>query len=452
MKNILVICGALFLLSATADAVEPLDFDTALQRALEGDHRIKEREHYVKAARALKDEANGSDDWIVGLNTFVGLTTQVDGGFYDDAGESCSSSCSSRSDNTDINGLTPWFNLQLSLIKPLYTFGKVENYAKAAEGNIALKQGDVALRRNETTLEVSKAYYGYLAARDTRKLLADIDKRLQSAVDLLEEWLNEGREDVKQSDLYALKAGQSLVLGYQAQARALEKVGEAGLRMLTQWPAEEPLLLLERRIRPLPLPMYSLAELQQQALAQRPEIAQVSAGLKARKALVAAKKSDGMPNIYAGIVAGAAYSPGRDQLDNPHVYDPFNYEGATPVIGLKWDFSTGVQPARVAQAQAELDATLELAAFARQGIPFQVAESYYQVQGYSEMVASFEQSSRSARRWMIASYVDFEAGIEKSEKIMSALQTYVLVHSQYLQTVYEYNMQVKKLAVVSGEQ
>lgn len=451
-RTLIFLCGFVLLLVTGVAVSEPLDFEQILERALSTDNRIKEREHYVTAARARKDEASGSDDLLISLNTFVGLTPRVDGGLYGEDNVGCSGSdCVSRGDNRDIGGITPWFNLQLSLIKPLYTFGKIENYERAAEGNIALKQGDVAIQRGQTTLDVSRAYYGYLAARDTRKLMLDASNRLQSASRLVETWLAEESGEAKQSDVHALKAGYALAQGYLAKASALENVAMAGLRTLTQWPSDEPLTLLERRIRPLPKPSLLLPELQQQALERRPEMGQVEAGLLVRKALVEAKKSEGKPNIYAGILAGAAYSPGRDQLNNPHIYDPFNYEAATPVLGLQWAFSYGAQPARVAQAQAELDATLSIAAFARQGIPFQVAESYHQVQGYSDMVASLEQAARESRRWMVSSYADFEAGLEKADKVVTALQAYVLAYGQYLQAVYEYNMHVKKLSVVSGE-
>lgn len=449
--TVIFLCGFVSLLIASPVVSEPLDFDQVLERALNSDNRIKEREHYVTAARARKDEASGSDDLLISLNSFVGLAPRVDGGLYGEDGTGCSGDCVSRGDNRDIDGITPWFNLQLSLIKPLYTFGKIENYELAAEGNIALKQGDVAIQRGQTMLDVSKAYYGYLAARDTRKLMLDARNRLQSASQLVETWLEEESGDVKQSDLHALKAGQALAQSYFAKASALEKVAMAGLRTLTQWPDGDSLTLLERRIRPLPKPVLLLPELQQQALERRPEMGQVEAGLQARKALVEAKRSEGKPNIYAGIIAGAAYSPGRDQLNNPHIYDPFNYEAATPVLGLQWAFSYGAQPAREARAQAELDATLSLAAFARQGIPFQVAESYHQAQGHFDMVLSLEQAAREARRWMVSSYADFEAGLEKADKVVTALQAYVLAYGQYLQTVYEYNMHVKKLSVVSGE-
>ncbi|MEW5756987.1 MAG: TolC family protein [Pseudomonadota bacterium] len=448
----LIGCAALAPLAAGA---EPLSLDQAIERALHADPRVKEREHLVEAARALLQEAQGSDDLILSANTFLGLAPRTEGGFYRGGNESCdppATSCTPRGDNYEVFPVTIWSSLQFSLIKPLYTFGKIENYSEAASNNIAVKQGDVALQRGKTTLDVAKSYYGYLAARETRKLMDDVLGRVDAATGLVREWLDDGgRNDVKQSDLYALEAARGLVVGYAAKAEGLEKIAHDGLRVLTDWPAETPLELADSRIAPLAPPAAELTALQVQALKQRPEMAQVEAGLKARQALVQASEADARPNVYAGIVGSVAYTPGRDQLDNPHVYDPFNHEGATPVIGLKWDYSLGVKPARVAKAQAELDATVQLAALARKGIPFEVAESYHQVQSYHAMVGQLEASSRAARRWMIASYVDFEAGLEDAEKILTALQAYVLAYSEYLQAVFEYNMQVMKLSVVTGE-
>ena len=60
------------------------------------------------------------------------------------------------------------------------------------------------------------------------------------------------------------------------------------------------------------------------------------------------------------------------------------------------------------------------------------------------------QASRSGRRWMLASYADFEAGVEKSERVIAAFQGYALAHSDYLTTVNDYNMQVAELLRVSG--
>ena len=63
------------------------------------------------------------------------------------------------------------------MIKPLYTFGKIERYGEAAQGNIDLKRGEIRLQRGATLLDTKRAYFGFLTARDTRVFLEDMQSR-----------------------------------------------------------------------------------------------------------------------------------------------------------------------------------------------------------------------------------------------------------------------------------
>ena len=406
------------LFSASSICVaEPMTLDRALELAYEADPRIGEKSHLVTAARGLLDEAQANNGWRAELNSFVGLTTGVDGGLYEDGATSCTAGdCNLRDDLYDFDDLSLWFNAQFALIKPLHTFGKIENYSKAAEGNIVIKQADVELQRQNTRYDVSRAYYGYLTARDVRYLMEDSAKRLSGALDLVTEWLEEENGQATESDKFALTAGVALLNRYTSEAAALEKVAIGGLKVLTGIGLENKLEVVGRRIVPEPLPETSLADYKEQALENRPEMKQVEAGLNARRALVAASKSDAKPNLYAGVGGTLSYSPGRDRLDNPHIYDPFNHVAATPVIGLQWSFSGGVRDAKVKQAQAELDSLISKASFARSGIPYQVEEAFLQLHASYEQVEEMKQASINARRWMIASYTDFEAGLKKLKK------------------------------------
>ena len=49
-------------------------------------------------------------------------------------------------------------------------------------------------------------------------LLEDVAKRLDKAITLVQEWLDDGKGEVKQADLYALQSGKALLGKYQAQA------------------------------------------------------------------------------------------------------------------------------------------------------------------------------------------------------------------------------------------
>lgn len=439
--------------TSTVAAAERIDLEAAVARALAADARIAERRHLVEAARALLQEALGHRGLRYDVNAFVGIAPGVDGGFFQAPnGKSCTSlPCTPRDDLYELNdGLSPWLSVQFKIIKPLYTFGKIERYAEAAQGNVDVRRQEVRLARAEVRWDVTRAYYGYLAARDMRRLLEDVDRRIGKALRLVERWLREGEGRARQSDLHALRTGQALARRFLAQAEGVEAVALAGLKVLTGVGLDAGLEVADRVLRPLPLPAGKLSELIARALERRPEMAQLEAGLRARRALVAARKAEAKPNVYAGVVGSVSYAPNRDRLDNPYIFDPFNHAGATPVLGMKWEFASGVQPARVARAQAELEALVSKAAFAREGIPFQVAEAWHQVRAGHKAVEEMALASRSARRWLITTYADFEAGLERTERLVDAFQAYVFAHSDYLTTVHDYNLAVAHLARVTG--
>ncbi len=441
----------LLLMSPTLIAKISLSLDEAIELALSSDPRIEEKRAFVRKAEGLLDEAEGSGGFRYGVDSFLAIATGVDGGFYDGGAESCTAlPCTPRDDTYDFNdGYSLWAGLTFSIVKPLATFGRLENYQKAAQQNILIKQQDVELQRDSIRLTVVKAYYGYLAARDGRFLLEDTGKRLNSALELVNQWLDEDKGNVSLSDRYALESGIGLVQSYLADAKGIEAIAMDGLKLLTGLQSDT-IELKDRRLRPLPLPEQTVEEWVALALDNRPEFRQVEAGLSARRALVEATRADKKPIVFAGVAGSLSFAPGRDRLDNPQIHDLYNHTALSPVVGMRWEWEPGAHPARVGQAQAELEALIHKASFARQGIPFQVREQYHLVQSKFESIAAMKSSAQSARRWMIAAYTDFEAGLEEADKILTAMQVYVVAYAEYLKIVNDFNNHVFKLKSVSG--
>lgn len=429
-----------------------VDLEQAVEMALEADPRIREQAALVRAAEALVQEAEGSDDLRWDVNAFLSLAPDVEGGFYDGGGERCTATpCAPRNDLYDFDSVGLWTGLTFKLIKPLATFGKIEHYAGAARGKVAVQRGEVRKQRIDTRYDITRAYYGYLTARDSRRLLADVRQRLGKTRDLVQRWLDEDRGDVKRSDLHAVDTAAALLDKYLARAEAVEQVSLDGLKVLTGIGMDNDLAVADTGLRPVALPEGRVGEFVRRALARRPELEQLQAGLEARRELTRARQAERLPNVYTGVVGSLAYAPGRDRLDHPYITDEFNHVYAAPVLGVQWVFDSGVQPARVARARAELDALIEKNAFARQGIPFDVAEQYHQAHALYRQVQALERGSRAGRRWMISAYADFEAGMEEADTVLDAYKTYVLTHSDYLATVNDYNMQVFKLKRAAGE-
>jgi outer membrane protein TolC len=235
------------------------------------------------------------------------------------------------------------------------------------------------------------------------------------------------------------------------QGRAVEKISLDGLKVLTGVDMKSKLTVADERIEPVPFPQIDLADFQARALQDRPEMLQLEAGLRARRALVEAKKADRLPDIYAGVVGQAAYASQRDSLDNPYIQDPFNGYGVTPVVGVRWDSVFGAADARVNQAQSELEALNHKKAFAVLGIPFEVGEAYTNAEANFASQRDLAEGAAAARRWMVASLADFSAGLQGADKVAEAIRNYALTQTEYLRTIYDYNMNVAQLARMTGE-
>ena len=421
-----------------------LDLNDAIKRAHNFDPRIAEKEKLVGVARGQLQEAQGADSWIYDLNFFLGMAPKLKSNFFNPDG-------SFNSESLSFDGVTPWYNLEFRIVRPLETFGKIEEFSKAARNGIKIREWDVDLERAKIYVDVVRAYSGYLAARDIEAFLHDMKKKLQGAIEFVELSLEDGAGSATESDLHALGSGLALIDRYIAQAKGAQRVAMTGLRLVTGISTYDTLELADKRLITLPFPEESLKVLQRRAILHRPEMKQVEAGMAARRALVAAENANYNPNIYAGVGGVASIAPGRDRTDDFAVYDPFNTWGITPVVGVKWDLYAGVQDGRLSQAQAELDALIEKKAFAQLGIPFQVAEEFHEVTAHRDMIAGLKKAALESRRWMTAAYADFEAGLENSALTITALQVYVTSYGDYLRVVNDYNVHIARLWVATGE-
>lgn len=448
MKKIVSLSLSLLFAGGThAVFAQTITLDQAISMTLQADPSIKEKQELVESARALLDEVKGHNGIMVDANLFEGVAPAVHGGFYQGGAYTGSVP---RTDGPFPGGLSDWTSLEIAVIKPLYSFGKIEAYSEAAEGNIDVKKADVRLRQEEMIKKVKRAWYAYLTARDTDRLLLDVQAHLDSALQSVKSNLNSDNGQSRQSDLYALQTADGMLKKYIAQAQAVEKISMEGLRILTGTGIDGDLDVAEGSLTPVPLPDRTLADYQDRALADRPEMAQVEAGMRARRALVQAHHAELYPNLYAGVIGEANYASNRTMLNNPYVYDPFNNAGLTPVVGLKWDMEPSVLAARQAGQQAELNALTYKAQFAQAGIPFEVAEAWNKMHADYDSQIALAQGAQAGRRWMISELADFSAGLEKADKVADALKSYALIQAEYLQTVNDYNMDVAELAFVTG--
>jgi len=440
-------------LAADAGSVsEPITLKQATHMALNADPRIEEQRANVAAAKALIQKVKGEGGVRFETNLYAGLAPKAKSGVFTNGTNTCSagSDCTLRNDSYKLDsGITVSTGLTASIIMPLYTFGKLENYETAARLNSRVKDEEVSLAKGKTWLTVRRAYWGYLTARDTRRMLESVRHRVKNTAQSIKKKVDAGNG--KMSDLYALQNGLAQLDRYIAEARGVEHVALDGLKTIIGVPIAESVTVADPHIKAVSMPGDKLKKYAQEALANRPEMRMAQSGMAALRHYVTARKDERYPNIYAGLMASGQYTPGRDRINNPYIFDPLNYGMATPVVGIKWKFNPGVAAANVSEAEARLQGVVAKAQLAQQGIPFQVSEAYHRMHALKQQIAALDRAKDASKHWMISSFLDFQAGLVDGSKLAEAVKANASAQAEYFSVLNDYNMQVAKLHIATGD-
>jgi outer membrane protein TolC len=182
----------------------------------------------------------------------------------------------------------------------------------------------------------------------------------------------------------------------------------------------------------------------------RPEFIQLREGLKAKKALVNAEKSNYYPMFFIGAKASIADASNRDKLHNPFVFDEFSHSYGAVFLGLKWGIDFGITEGKVREAEAEYKKLLEKKRFADEGIPFQVRKVYYEINEAEKTTVATESAYRNAKKWLVAAVANFDMGVGEAEEIADAIEMYAMTRVDNLMSVYNEKMSHANLYYVTG--
>ena len=89
MFRFLISLSTLFIFSPV-NAQQPLSLEQAIDLALGYDPRIDEKQAFVRQAEGLLQEAEGSGGLRYSVDSYLAITTGLEGGFYEDGADSCS--------------------------------------------------------------------------------------------------------------------------------------------------------------------------------------------------------------------------------------------------------------------------------------------------------------------------------------------------------------------------
>lgn len=396
---------------------------------------IKAARAKLTFTRAQLDEAHAAPFSIFKLSGGVGVAPELRG----------TAAYSPDNDVSLSSGVALAWRINLEGVLPLWTFGKIGNLWDAAEANVKVHEAGVEKERDLVRLEVRRAYYGLLLARDGKLLLADVKKTLEDGEKSLQSKVEEGEADVL--DLYKLQTFAAELDVRQAEATKWESVALAGLRFYTG--------VADFDVPDVPLapPAHDLLAVDDYlgaAEKYRPELAQARYGVQAREAQVRLAESGFYPDIGLGLNLGLGVAPEIDDQINPFAYDPANYFRYGAGLVFQWNLDFVPQEARLRQSKAnlaEMRATQELA---DGGVEAEVRVAHAEAADWKARRDAYEKAADRAKKWLIVAQQGIDIGTIEDKELLEPAKQYATNRFNTMNATMELNVALAKLARATG--
>lgn len=354
------------------------------------------------------------------------------------------------SSTSDLSKWGPFFTGGIQIVQPLYTFGQVGNYKKAAQHQIAAKQGLAEAKEDEILLRMKEFYYGYLMASELNKLVGSLVDYLTEAVNTAEKGLKSKKKNgIKPEDVYELKVNLDDLKQKQLLASQSMKTAEKAVKWVSTSQFES---LGKRKLKPQKYELQTLEKYIALAKANRPEFRALTDGQKAYKALADAKSSQSYPVLFVGGFASFAWTSVREDQKSVFALDQFNNFQGGGGIGLQFDLEFKRHAAEAAEQRAEAMKLQAKEKWAAPGIELEVKKAYWELEQAIEGLKIAKQRKRTARKWFVSSAMGWSIGITPARKIMDALEGDGKAKQNYIETVYSLNMALANLSKAVGKE
>ncbi len=350
--------------------------------------------------------------------------------------------------STKINGIFGSF--ELTLIQPIYTYGKISGYRDAASSGLKAAKAGVSKKKSEIILRTKEFYYNLLFAKDMKILVLEIKDQLTRSLEKTEKQLQIGSPWADETNIYKFKAflgeAEKNLNEIDKNILFLEETLKASMGI----PKEIDFEIADRVLMPEEKIPDALAVYISSSKQLRSELIQLQEGLNARKALIDVERSNYYPQFFLGLKASLSGATNRDKIKNPYISDQFSHSYGALFAGLKWSVDFGITKGRVNEAEAEYGKLKEKQRFAFEAIPLQIKKAYLNFEESRKNIHELENAFTNAKKWLVSAIANYDMGVGEAIDIADAASVYALTRTNYLKSVLSHRLSYANLLNASG--
>lgn len=403
-------------------ACGPLDLDTALALVASRSDEMAIKRSELAAAEADLALARAAR-WIPDANaTFTfGPSPEARAGPSPYAG---GPPVALSGSNRGFAGVGVFGRVDVNIIQPLYTFGRLDAARDAATAGVQARRLTTADTVSQLELRVRKLFWGEVLARRGLDILAEVEKALAEVDKTIQDLMKKKDPSVSVQDRYRVEVFRGQLLSRQAEARKGLEQAHIGLAATLGANPEQV------KVQPATLSLDEgdlpdAVALREEAIRQRPDLAALDQAILAKQAEVRAQEAAYKPQFF--ILGNFSYgrADNRDIVTYPWAVDPFNAFSFGAILGIRQDLAFPLLVNRAEKARAEL-ATLEeqrhgLARLVNTQVDTAVAE----LRAARDRLVAAKASRDAGRSLFRSASLDFGVGLLEARDLLSSYREYI---------------------------
>ncbi len=352
--------------------------------------------------------------------------------------------------NRGLTNLGVFGRVEVNVLQPLYTFGRLSSARDAAHAGLSAQQDLVQDKVNAVRQQTLQLV---MAATLTRRLLGivnDIESALKDVDAKMAQSLKDNDGEVSTEDRYRLELFKSELLQKKADAVKAQRLARAALATLMVIPEAD----LQLKEDPFPDPSNieapDILAVRAEAEQDRPDIRALDQAIEAKRAEVHATWAEQWPQFFVAGQFAYSRAPGRDIVSNPYVGDYFNALTLYAALGFRQNLSFFMLKAREDKSNAELNTLLRQREGASHGVDLQVE------QAHAELVAAIakRKAARAAlaagKSWFRSAGLNFAVGVGDAKGVVDAYTGYAKSQLDDAQSTYDVLVAQGRLNQVLG--
>lgn len=341
-------------------------------------------------------------------------------------------------------------DLDIELLQPIFTFGKLSSAVEAADFGVQADQANLEKSHEEVRLQVRQLYWALVLANELLNVVKDAQEEISKAENKIEEKLDEGSEEVTQNDLFKVQ-----IYRYDIDKRyreALSKIDltKSALNATLGLPTDSDLAIATEYLEPIETNLDTLTVYVDIALQDRPELTQLRAGVNARQALVGVSKSDYFPQFFLGGQLKYNFAKDRYDPNNPFLYNPTNYFRPGVVIGANMNLNFWQTRDKVRIAQAEYLKLKQQQQEAINGVKLDVQKIYLELKQSETNMDKSSKALKASENWLRSESMSYDLGVGDVKELIDAYKANGAMKAEHFQNIFDYNVNIAKLSKAIG--